>query len=161
MPMWWNWQTRTTQNRVGASPCGFNSHHRHRKTCSFKTEVAPVKTFQEALISVRNTVCVQQRGNTCLAYGGIQCDTACPAFSNGIKRRKDAHEKFIQTRIREEKLPNGTTLRISTENLRVDSPLKIEIGEYADDGQGVPVFSYFQSYTLPRHIAQVLKDIEF
>jgi hypothetical protein len=29
MPVWWNWQTRRTQNPVGATPCGFNSHHRH------------------------------------------------------------------------------------------------------------------------------------
>lgn len=29
-PKWWNWQTRTTQNRVGESPCGFNSHLRHQ-----------------------------------------------------------------------------------------------------------------------------------
>ena len=29
--MWWNWQTRRTQNPVGATPCGFNSHHRHHR----------------------------------------------------------------------------------------------------------------------------------
>ena len=27
--MWWNWQTRRTQNPVGATQCGFDSHHRH------------------------------------------------------------------------------------------------------------------------------------
>ena len=31
MPMWRNWFTRTTQNRMDASPCGFDSHHRHHK----------------------------------------------------------------------------------------------------------------------------------
>ena len=30
MPWWRNWQTRTTQNRVVATPCGFDSHPRHQ-----------------------------------------------------------------------------------------------------------------------------------
>ncbi len=29
-PMWWNWQTRGTQNPVVAIPCGFDPHHRHQ-----------------------------------------------------------------------------------------------------------------------------------
>src|SRR5712691_9592312 len=29
-PKWRNWQTRRTQNPVGESPCGFESHLRHR-----------------------------------------------------------------------------------------------------------------------------------
>lgn len=28
--MWRNWSTRTTQNRVEVTPCGFKSHHAHR-----------------------------------------------------------------------------------------------------------------------------------
>lgn len=31
VPMWRNWYTRTTQNRVNASSCGFDSHHRHQR----------------------------------------------------------------------------------------------------------------------------------
>ena len=27
--VWWNWQTRWTQNPVVVIPCGFNSHHQH------------------------------------------------------------------------------------------------------------------------------------
>lgn len=27
--MWWNWQTRGTQNPVMATSCGFDPHHRH------------------------------------------------------------------------------------------------------------------------------------
>ena len=30
MPLWWNWQTRWTQNPVVVIPCGFNSHHQHQ-----------------------------------------------------------------------------------------------------------------------------------
>lgn len=29
MPLWWNWQTRTTQNRVALQPCRFDSDQRH------------------------------------------------------------------------------------------------------------------------------------
>lgn len=29
MPLWRNWLTRTTQNRVTARSCGFDSHQRH------------------------------------------------------------------------------------------------------------------------------------
>ena len=32
MPLWRNWQTRWTQNPVVATPCGFDSHRRHRKS---------------------------------------------------------------------------------------------------------------------------------
>ena len=28
--MWWNWQTRWTQNPVVVIPCGFDSHHLHQ-----------------------------------------------------------------------------------------------------------------------------------
>ena len=39
-PMWWNWQTRGTQNPVVAIPCGFDPHHRHhlqpRKLSGFR-----------------------------------------------------------------------------------------------------------------------------
>ncbi len=28
-PLWWNWQTRTTQNRVALQPCRFDSDQRH------------------------------------------------------------------------------------------------------------------------------------
>ena len=34
-PMWWNWQTRGTQNPVVAIPCGFDPHHRHHVRASF------------------------------------------------------------------------------------------------------------------------------
>ena len=30
MPVWWNWQTRRTQNPVVAIPCGFDPHYRHQ-----------------------------------------------------------------------------------------------------------------------------------
>ena len=30
-PVWWNWQTRGTQNPVVAIPCGFDPHHRHQR----------------------------------------------------------------------------------------------------------------------------------
>ena len=32
MPLWRNWQTRWTQNPVVATPCGFDSHRRHRES---------------------------------------------------------------------------------------------------------------------------------
>ena len=28
--MWWNWQTRWTQNPVDSNPCRFKSDHRHQ-----------------------------------------------------------------------------------------------------------------------------------
>ena len=34
-PVWWNWQTRRTQNPVVAIPCGFDPRHRHQKSKSF------------------------------------------------------------------------------------------------------------------------------
>lgn len=30
VPVWWNWQTRGTQNPVMATSCGFDPHHRHQ-----------------------------------------------------------------------------------------------------------------------------------
>ena len=30
MQVWWNWQTRWTQNPVVVIPCGFDSHHLHQ-----------------------------------------------------------------------------------------------------------------------------------
>ena len=30
MPVWWNWQTRWTQNPVSARTCGFDPRHRHQ-----------------------------------------------------------------------------------------------------------------------------------
>lgn len=40
--MWWNWQTRGTQNPVMATSCGFDPHHRHhipRKSDIFFKEI--------------------------------------------------------------------------------------------------------------------------
>ena len=31
LPVWWNWQTRRTQNPVVAIPCRFDPDHRHQK----------------------------------------------------------------------------------------------------------------------------------
>ena len=31
MAMWWNWQTRRTQNPLMETSCGFKSHHRHQE----------------------------------------------------------------------------------------------------------------------------------
>ena len=31
LPLWWNWQTRGTQNPVMATSCGFDPHQRHQK----------------------------------------------------------------------------------------------------------------------------------
>ena len=31
MPLWWNWQTRWTQNPVVVIPCRFDSDQRHQK----------------------------------------------------------------------------------------------------------------------------------
>ena len=39
--MWWNWQTRGTQNPVVAIPCGFDPHHRHQIGMDF----APFRFF--------------------------------------------------------------------------------------------------------------------
>ena len=36
-PVWWNWQTRGTQNPVVAIPCGFDPHHRHQKIRQVET----------------------------------------------------------------------------------------------------------------------------
>ena len=30
LQVWWNWQTRWTQNPVVVIPCGFDSHHLHQ-----------------------------------------------------------------------------------------------------------------------------------
>ena len=35
LPVWWNWQTRGTQNPVVAIPCGFDPHHRHHVGTSY------------------------------------------------------------------------------------------------------------------------------
>ena len=36
-PVWWNWQTRGTQNPVVAIPCGFDPHHRHQRIRQVET----------------------------------------------------------------------------------------------------------------------------
>ena len=39
VPVWWNWQTRRTQNPVVAIPCGFDPHYRHH----VRMDCAPFK----------------------------------------------------------------------------------------------------------------------
>ena len=57
LPGWRNWFTRTTQNRMGAIPCGFESHPRHRNmpevVKKFKEEVEETKeAFKEKIVTL-------------------------------------------------------------------------------------------------------------
>ncbi len=51
-PVWRNWQTRATQNRVPVRACGFDSHHRHKKrpdkTSGFFVAWTPLVSLGEA-----------------------------------------------------------------------------------------------------------------
>ena len=40
VPVWWNWQTRGTQNPVMATSCGFDPHHRHQNLRAPRTMVS-------------------------------------------------------------------------------------------------------------------------
>ena len=52
MPLWWNWQTRGTQNPVLVTTCGFDSHQRHHfggrdREVRSRTGFPPLKFFMK------------------------------------------------------------------------------------------------------------------
>lgn len=165
MPMWWNWQTRTTQNRVGASPCGFNSHHRHwdfQKTFISNRETPPLEALpvnlQKALEQARDTVCVPQHGSTCHAYGGMRCDPTCPAFAAGAERRRDAHRHYLERMIGERHIAGRGIVRISRSPSNKNVFI-LEVGEYVYDGQDTPVFTCFEKHLLPEDIVRAIVSL--
>lgn len=109
--------------------------------------------LEEALKQARDTECVPQRGNTCFGYGGIQCDEGCSAFQEGIKRRQKARQDFLANRIMKTRLPNGCTLRVSTQG----DTILLEVGEYVDDGNTPIMFTVFDRNSIPRVIFDMLR----
>jgi 5-methylcytosine-specific restriction endonuclease McrA len=57
-PEWCNWLTRATQNRVGASPCGFESHLRHHSN----RRPASGRSWSDAQLADAVRVCISRRG---------------------------------------------------------------------------------------------------
>lgn len=164
MPMWWNWQTRTTQNRVGASPCGFNSHHRHTvKTFISNRETPPLEAlpmnFREALKQARDTICVPQHGSTCHAYGGMRCDPTCKAFTAGIERRRDAHRHYLERMIGERHIAGRGIVRVSRSPNNKNMFI-LEVGEYVYDGQNTPIFTCFEKHRLPEYMVSAIVSLK-
>lgn len=108
--------------------------------------------LQEALAKARDNMCVPQRGESCHGYGGIQCNQNCPAFQDGIERRRKQYELFLANKLTETPLPNGCMLRASIQGGFV----LIEIGEYVDDGNTPIMFTVFERYILPRIVFDTL-----
>ena len=99
--------------------------------------------IQEALRKSRDTVCIPQRGATCLGYGGIKCDRECSRYFPGLARRQAEHEDYLRRKIQELKLQSGIVIRIS-HNPEIPGEVILEKGEYINDGNDVPIFTCFQ-----------------
>ncbi len=113
--------------------------------------------FQEALSRVRDSACVPQRGNTCLASGGVRCDPDCPAFQAGLKRRETEYKKYRQEKLCEETQLDGKTIRIRQSQSGVT--IVIEEGEYSNDRfSTIPVFTLFRKYEIPKDLVRILKE---
>ncbi|QQS15713.1 MAG: hypothetical protein IPK84_05125 [Candidatus Moraniibacteriota bacterium] len=126
-------------------------HSQYRNTTS--SEVLPVN-FQEALKQARDTMCIPQRGDSCLGYGGILCDNTCPAYHAGLARRKAVYEDYEQRRIGERQLPSGVTVRISR---NPTAGFTVETGEYINDGNNLPVFTSFTREVFSEEIFQAIR----
>ena len=109
---------------------------------------------RETFESVRDTVCVPQRGNTCDGYGGILCDNRCLAYEAGLARRKVTHEQYLRRRISEHRLPSGITVRVYRSNQQ--DGIVIETGEYLYDGNDVPIFTCFTKKALSEEMFQAI-----
>lgn len=113
--------------------------------------------IQEALAKARDGICVFQRGSTCFAYGGMQCDETCPAFAAGIKRRSEAHKQYLERMVDEQHIAGCGVVRISRSSN--NALFIIEIGEYVYDGQDTPVFTCFEKHTLPGDIMKAIVSL--
>ena len=76
LPGWRNWFTRTTQNRMGAIPCGFESHPRHKNM--------PEKVVEKIKEEMEETKKVFKEKMTTLILGGFGL-VAALAWNEAIK----------------------------------------------------------------------------
>lgn len=61
MLVWWNWQTRWTQNPLLATVCGFNSHHQHQAEQGFIVGGGQTRNPDTLCQKSGNSDCVRQR----------------------------------------------------------------------------------------------------
>ena len=52
MPVWWNWQTRRTQNPKVAIPCRFDPDYRHQKKATAVQRTAVVFFLRQVAESI-------------------------------------------------------------------------------------------------------------